>query len=105
MNRFSLSTVSATDLPLYLVMTEDCALSNIRIPSFARDFVRTKEPDCQIRVPGGRGIAYLPWRQISGYKRRLLEETEFLPTALGVQVTTCGLSLMCRWWAPSGQTC
>jgi hypothetical protein len=31
---FQSSTVSATDLMLSLVMTEDCALSNIRIPSF-----------------------------------------------------------------------
>jgi hypothetical protein len=35
MERFSRSTVSATDLLLTLVMTEDCALSTIRIPSFA----------------------------------------------------------------------
>jgi hypothetical protein len=33
MKRFSRSTVSATDLLLNLVMTEDCAPSNIRIPS------------------------------------------------------------------------
>src|SRR5262249_30495519 len=42
MKRFSRSTVSATDLLLSLVMTEDCALSNIRdpLPSLGISFER-----------------------------------------------------------------
>jgi hypothetical protein len=46
MKRFSRSTVSATDLLLNLVMTEDCALSNIRCPSFAELHFRTPTPVC-----------------------------------------------------------
>jgi hypothetical protein len=71
MKRLVRSMVSATDLLLNLVMTEDDALQD-QDSFLRRDFVGTKQPDCSIRVPAGQKdrLAAVVDRSVRRRKRR-----------------------------------